>query len=364
VAYVVWRNWSAPGETGFGLAEAVRQPLQLLPLVLAGLLCLVSVLLTSVRWYVLVRAQELPFTLAGAVRLGLFGYFLSTFLPGSIGGDVVKAAFLAREQTRRTAAVATVILDRIIGLCGLFWLVALSGGLVWAVGHPALSGRERLQPLVLGAVAVVGATVLAWPVMGLVPDCRARRLANGLHSIPKIGGPLAEFWCAVWMYRHRGASLALALGLSLMVQTGYVLAFYFTATALRAHGQAAAAPAAAEHFLVIPVGLLIQAFFPTPGGVGGGEYGFGKLYALLGRPEATGILASLLQRSISWVIGLLGCVVYWCGRTGPERRLLVRPATVNGRRAGERTLGLRSLRPPAGPSRALPGPDNSPADRL
>ena len=44
--------------------------------------------------------------------------------------------------------------------------------------------------------------------------------------------------------------------------------------------------------------------------VGGGEFGYGKLYALLGRPAALGVLASLAQRLLTWVLGLAGYLLY------------------------------------------------------
>ncbi len=91
-------------------------------------------LVTLVRWYFLVRALDLPFTLGGALRVGLLGIFYSTVLPGSVGGDIVKAAVLARGQSRRTAAVATVLMDRAIALWGLVWFVALLGGIFWVLG--------------------------------------------------------------------------------------------------------------------------------------------------------------------------------------------------------------------------------------
>ena len=42
---------------------------------------------------------------------------------------------VAREQSRRTVAVATVIMDRVIALWGLFWFVALLGGAFWLTGR-------------------------------------------------------------------------------------------------------------------------------------------------------------------------------------------------------------------------------------
>src|SRR5262249_17933888 len=69
-------------------------------------------------------------------------------------------------------------------------------------------------------------------------------------------------------------------------------------------------PSLAGNFIVIPVGMMVEAFFPTPGGVGGGEYGYGKLYGLLGKSEAFGVLASLAQRVLKWALGLIGYLIY------------------------------------------------------
>src|SRR5262249_40872336 len=132
LAYVITSYWNPPG--GHGLAEVWQKhvvegnPIAWHYLALAFLICLASISLTVVRWCILVRAQALPFTMTNALRLGLVGFFLSTFLPGSVGGDVVKAAFIAREQSRRTVAVATVIMDRALALWALFSLTAMMGG--------------------------------------------------------------------------------------------------------------------------------------------------------------------------------------------------------------------------------------------
>src|SRR5262249_19578568 len=129
LVWVIWKNWGpSPDGTSMGLSGALQRPIHFLPLLLGVLICFASVLLTFVRWFLLVRAQGLPFTSPAALRLGLMGYFFNNFLPSSVGGDILKAAGIARVQSRRTVAVATVLIDRIIGLCGLFWLVTLLGG--------------------------------------------------------------------------------------------------------------------------------------------------------------------------------------------------------------------------------------------
>src|SRR4051794_26106476 len=84
ISIIVWliaSNWHKEGPNGedVGLATVDLARLNYYALAAAGLICTASVLLTFIRWYVLVRAQGLPFTVAGALRLGMFGYYLSQF---------------------------------------------------------------------------------------------------------------------------------------------------------------------------------------------------------------------------------------------------------------------------------------------
>jgi glycosyltransferase 2 family protein len=249
---------------------------------------------------------------AASMRLGLIGFYLSTFLPGSVGGDIIKAAFLARQQSRRTVAVATVVVDRFVGLCGLIWLVALVGGVAWLggfmdrVGTDA-SARAYLQMIVLIALGLTAASFAVWFAAGFVSDQRAEWFASGLERFPRLGGSLAELWRALHMYRQRGASVAIALLMSMVGHIGFVLAFYFAAITLTPEGQV---PTLAAHFVIVPVGMTFAAGFPSPGGVGGSEIGFGTLYKMVGFTIAAGVLGSLVLRVITWGLGLLGYIVY------------------------------------------------------
>src|SRR5262249_5591776 len=120
LGWVVSKNWDPEG--GHGLKSVWQrhvvegQPVHWNYLALAFAVGFVSVVITFVRWLVLVRAVDFPFRVTDALRLGFLGFFWNTFLPGSVGGDAVKAYYLAKSQSRRTVAVATVIMDRVIAL--------------------------------------------------------------------------------------------------------------------------------------------------------------------------------------------------------------------------------------------------------
>jgi uncharacterized protein (TIRG00374 family) len=311
LAWVVHQNW-LPGSPN-GLAHVwqkhvVEGQSVHTGFLLAALLAYAAAqLLTILRWYVLVRAQGLPFRLTDALRLGLIGVFFNNVLPSSVGGDVIKAAFLGREQNRRTVAVATVLMDRLIALWGLFWFVALLGGVFWLAG-----GLDNLQSKMIVAVAAVTVAVSAvvWLLVGLLPAHRVERFAGKLRRLPKLGNQAAVFWQAVWVYRCRQRSVALALLISWVGFVNFVLAYYFSVRTLWDSGNGAAIPTLAQHFLLVPIGLVIMAMPLFPGGAGIGELGYGKLYAWFRCSEASGVLGSLVQRTISWVIGLVGFIIY------------------------------------------------------
>src|SRR5207249_5996533 len=93
---------------------------------------------------------------------------------------------------------------------------------------------------------------------------------------------------------------------SIVGHIGFVLAFYFSALTLSSPD---AVPGMVEHYLLVPVGMTITSAVPTPGGVGGAEIAFGKLYEIVRYPTANGGLGSLVQRVVTWSLGLLGYLV-------------------------------------------------------
>ncbi len=84
------------------------------------------------------------------------------------------------------------------------------------------------------------------------------------------------------MYRCRQRTVALALVLAWVGHVGFVLTFYFCARTLWDGQPDNPLPSLAQHFLIVPVGLVISAVPLFPGGVGIGEAGFGGLYAWFG----------------------------------------------------------------------------------
>jgi len=59
--------------------------------VFAGVLCIfiISQVVIGLRWWLLLRSQQIFINLWAVVRLYLLGWFYNNFMPGSMGGDLL-----------------------------------------------------------------------------------------------------------------------------------------------------------------------------------------------------------------------------------------------------------------------------------
>jgi uncharacterized protein (TIRG00374 family) len=302
---MVYMNW---GE----LRKLFGRPPQPLPFLAAALILACCTAIQYYRWYLLVRALGLPFTMRNAVRLGLVGTFYNTFLPGSVGGDFVKAFFIAKgHPERKAAAVATVVADRLVGLFGLLLFAAVVGGACWATGNEKIAEKRSLQVIILVCVTLASLGVLGYFALGLLPAHRAKRFADRLHGVRKVGPTLAELWYTVREYRQRPATVAAVVAMSAVIHTGFVVNYYLAIQVFPPQDSQLIATLP-EIFVIAPIGYIVQAMIPVPGGLGGGELTFGGLYSLIRGEagEAVGLAGRLTLRLIEWTIGLIGYVAF------------------------------------------------------
>lgn len=79
----------------------------------------ITFLITSYRWYKLLNAVDVNMGFARAFVINMVGAFYNTFMPGSTGGDVLKAYYASKQTPHRLRAVISVLIDRILGLLAL-----------------------------------------------------------------------------------------------------------------------------------------------------------------------------------------------------------------------------------------------------
>ena len=99
--------------------------------IIAMLFYLGHLIAASFRWYALLRIQHIAISLREAFSLTMQGFFFSLIMVvgGAIGGDVVKATFIAKRvpENRKVEGVFSILMDRIVGMIALFSLTILVG---------------------------------------------------------------------------------------------------------------------------------------------------------------------------------------------------------------------------------------------
>lgn len=134
---------------------------------------LASQVIVGLRWWILMRAQSIQIGLLTAVRLHFLGLFCNTFLPSSMGGDVVRAWYVTKHTDKKVEAALSVFVDRGVGLVCMTTIAIVSylfflhgrEGLVILDQHGETSqqqaGYQGIILWVFGLMAVIFCLVIA-----------------------------------------------------------------------------------------------------------------------------------------------------------------------------------------------------------
>ena len=293
-------------------------------LAFAFLLMLTGVTATYFRWYVLVRTLGLPFRIRDALRLGFLGYLLNFVSLGSVGGDLFKAIFIAREQpSRRAEAVASVIADRVIGLYAL--LVIGSGATL--LGD--LSGQsdllKRVGQLTLMTTATGAVLALSFAFVPL--EKMTATFGRLPLTVARMSLRLVE---ALALYRRRPLVVAGALAASVVTHGMFIVALHLIAS-----GILESSPSLEEHFVIGPVAFVAVAVPFMPAGLGALEFALDLMYTKLSSsslPTGLGVVVALGFRLNTIGVAMVGAIIYWFSKR-EVNELLSQSDEVVGNRA-------------------------------
>ena len=276
-------------------------------LLMAFVCSLAAVSVTFFRWYLLVRAVGLSLRVRDVFRLGCLGYLLNFVGLGSVGGDLFKAIFIAREQPgRRTEAIATVVVDRLFGMYGLFAFVTIA--LTFSNVASISDDMQTLARTVYICTAM-GTLVVA---VVLMPGFTTSSVWESLTALPRIGPTIGRLVAAMRMFRRSTGVLIVSTVASISVYALFTLSIWFAANGLFVQS-----PTLSEHAVIVPLSLLVGAIPIAPAGFGTYELGMTFLYDHVpagGVGEGKGLVVALCYRIITIAIAGIGMVYYWFGR--------------------------------------------------
>jgi len=289
-AYILWK--SHPREVLAALAGANWGLIAI-----AVLLVLVDRALMAYRWVVLLciidPAERPPFL--EIMRIFFVSTFVGTFLPASIGGDAVRAYSMAQLKVRGSDAVASVFMDRMLGVASILVMAAV--GLLLARD---LAGNVTIMlGLAMAASACVVTLVLVFS------DGAARTLSAVLARMPAaLRHACDRLLESIRRYAAYHGRLATVLAGSIAVQILRIVQAYFLGL-----GLAIALPIP-TYFAFIPLVLLVMLLPVTFNGIGTSQAAFVWFFGRAGVPAASAFTLSVLFVALGVVGNLPGAALY------------------------------------------------------
>ena len=279
---------------------------------------IMALAIISISMQLLIGAQRLRMLLAPqgvhlsywrSLRLTYLGAFFDTFMITSVGGDAVKAWYLAKqcEKEKRLGAVSVLVLDRLLGLLGLLTLTVLMT--VWNI--QSLHDDPEVRPYVIW-LFVVPAVLMLGTFMLL--SYRVRMWAPMQFLLTRMpgGNTINRAYESLQKFRDRPAILLGAWGLSLMVHVTGVLAGY-----ILLHGMNQSAELS-KFFVGWFIAGFVTSFAPF-GGVGTGQFLYEMVFSkIVELPKGMGVILATSVQVAVVIAKSPGCIAWVLARRHPK----------------------------------------------
>jgi len=256
-----------------------------------------GVYLGASRWKGLLRAQGVDASLPFLYGSHMVAAFIKQFLPSTIGGDAIRGYDSWRAGASKSIAVATVGVDRLLGMLVLALYAA--GAVLFA---PTVGEIWLLRLLALGAavvlVVIVASIFLPRPKLpGFI--LRAWSSVPGIVQRPfnKLIGALGAF-------SGRQDALAAGFGLSILLQLNVIVFYWLIARSL------GFGLSVGQMFLVVPIATFLMMLPISINGIGVRESAWVGLLALYGVGAAPAVALAWLEYGLMLLLGLIGGIVY------------------------------------------------------
>jgi uncharacterized protein (TIRG00374 family) len=271
------------------------------------------------RWWLLLRTQSIFIDFWAAIRLSFLGWFYNNFMPGSVGGDFLRAWYVTKHTDKRFEAALSVFVDRIIGLLSAL-IIAFFFYVFFLRGQAdALTFTGRSAPFKFLAeykqIIFLAVLVLAAGFCGLLLHSRSRGLLRAawlnirIHTVrafEKLKG-------ATLIYCSKPLTILAVFGLTVFLQLLTITGFWLLGRNLGIEATVV------YYYVFFTLTWVLGALPVSIGGAVVVEGTLAYLFIHYAGVEAEAALALALCQRIVWMIASLpGAAIHLIGAHLPK----------------------------------------------
>ncbi len=271
-----------------------QHPFYLLAVILGGIIFMI---LEGYRLQQVLLAQDIHLPLTRLTRYCFIGMFFNNILPTTIGGDVAKGFYIARDSGKKTEPFVALVVVRIIGAVCLT-AIAIIG---------IICGRRQLPNMI--PVYLVGTMFLIISFALLFFTRRKLAVKFLIFLKPFKNKTFRKEIIAVYRLFHRHQKFPLQLGLATLATLGIEF-IYILIDFLIARGMNFTSVTFSACVIFVPL-IAVSTMLPSIGGLGVREgmciYLFSTLPAM-NQDKAAAI--SLIMLVLIIALALAGGIIY------------------------------------------------------
>jgi uncharacterized protein (TIRG00374 family) len=310
VSIFVFLFWNAAASTdadGKNIFTVLcEQPKRWHFLAAAFFIQIAAVSITFIRWRWLVQTLGLNCSYREAFRLGSLGLMLNLAPLGIVGGDAVKAVLIAQKNPdRKSQAVASVLIDRYLGLLVMFICGTLLICYTGFYARPEIIAKTFTHLVfAFTAAGLLGTGIVFLPFF---EKGHVERLIEKIPLCGKFGSKLVQ---ALLLYRRHIGCLIQSCAITFFVHIFFGLSLYWVAVALFP------SPPAPDLVNQVMLHNVTNLTSMIPLAAGPYELVLEQLYKLYGMNVGAGLIVSLLFRLVAIFVALTGMIYYYVASGG------------------------------------------------
>jgi len=250
--------------------------------VLATVSYLFTMYFSTIRWSYFVKVKK---SFTELFELYMIGTFFNLFMPGTIGGDAIKAYYLYKgsDDAGKGDTLVSVFMERYMGFCGLIFISIL--GLLLGYHYVANSFIVNLLITIIVSFILASIAVVYFPYEMFYKKLKGVRLSIGDYL--KNHKIVINTFLLSLLVQGIGIWVVYLLGLSVNVDAAF-----------------------STYLIFVPIISLISMVPVSFSGIGVREYSFLYLFGVVGVSKEKAVSLSLLWFLVMIITGLVGMFFY------------------------------------------------------
>ena len=253
------------------------------------------IILSAWRWQVLLKFKKFGIRFGETLKIYFISLFFNNLLPTTVGGDVMRVAYTMKE--RRADALATVLVDRILGFVGLF-IFALAAVLYLLIKR---NETEFLPFMIIGLLTVIVITYVFFSekayarISPIISRLRILKIGERINNLHEAGTDFGNAW----------GPISLCVAHSVIIQATLSIAPFFVLL-----GMGNPNVGLVPFLIYVPIINVISMIPVSLNGLGVRENSYVILFSRVGLDGEVSLAVSLVSFFIIFAFSLVGGLLF------------------------------------------------------